>query len=445
MAVLCTAQALEVLGVTVVIVALPEIGADLGLPDSRLQLVVSLYAVMYGSLLLTAGRVADVVDRRLVFAVGIALTLAGAVCCALAGSVAVLLVGRAVQGLGGAVVTPAALSLLTSSFPAGRPRRWAVSCWTAAAAGGGALGLALGGLVVQAAGWRGVFWMLAPLAAAVLVTMWLVVPAQQPAGGQRGLDLAGSATATAGLVLLVWGAGLVEHPDTAPVPPVAVLAAGVALLVGFVLIERRGRNPLIHWSELTHRRFMTANGCAFVNTATTSASGTLVALVASRVLNLDPRDTGLVLLPFSIAVVLGSTTGGFWLRRRLEVGMAAGLAVVAIAMLALAAATSTRSVTGLAVAVGVAGLGLSWAAVTSTSAATAALDERRQGVASGAVNTAAQIGTALGVAVLLSVAAAAGDQSTGTGYAVAFVVAAAIAAAYALLLISRRPVPTQIP
>lgn len=225
-AVLCTAQALEVLGVTVVIVALPEIGADLGLPDSRLQLVISLYAVLYGSLLLTAGRVADLVDRRLVFAVGIALTLIGTLCCALAGSVTVLLLGRAVQGLGGAVVTPAALSLLTSSFPTGRARRWAVSCWTAAAAGGGALGFALGGLVVQAAGWRGVFWMLAPLAAIVLAAMWWVVPAQQPAGTQRGLDLAGSATATAGLVLLVWGAGLVEHPDSAPVPPWVVLAAG---------------------------------------------------------------------------------------------------------------------------------------------------------------------------------------------------------------------------
>jgi hypothetical protein len=110
-----TAQALEVLGVTVGIVALPEIGADLGLPDSQRRLVVSLSAVLYGSLLVTAGRVADVVDKRLVFAVGMALTLAGAVCCALAGSVAVLLLERAAQGLGGAVVTPAALSLPTSS------------------------------------------------------------------------------------------------------------------------------------------------------------------------------------------------------------------------------------------------------------------------------------------------------------------------------------------
>jgi predicted MFS family arabinose efflux permease len=367
-AVLCTAQALEVLGVTVVIVALPEIGADLALPDSQLQLVVSLYAVLYGSLLLTAGRVADIVDRRLVFAVGIGLTLAGAVCCAVAGSATVLLVGRAVQ----------------DQLPTG---------------------------------WRGVFWMLTPIAAVVLVTMWLVVPTQTPVrqttGQRRGLDLAGWATATTGLVLLVWGAGLVEHPDTAPLAPALVLGLGMALLLGFLLIERRSRDPLIRWSELTRGPFMRANGCAFVNTATTSASGTLVALVAYRVLDLSPRETGLVLLPFSIAVVLGSTTGAFWLRRPLEHGMASGLAVVAIAMLALAAATATESVTALAAAVGLAGLGLSWAAVTSTSAATAALAQHRQGVAAAAVNTAAQIGTALGVAVLLSVAATASGPVLG--------------------------------
>lgn len=441
-AVLCTAQALEVLGVTVVIVALPDIGADLQMPDSQLQLVVSLYAVLYGSLLLTAGRVADLADRRLVFAVGIGLTLVGAVCCAVASSVALLLVGRAVQGLGGAVVTPAALSLLITNFATGRARRRAVACWTAAAAGGGALGFAVGGLVVQAAGWRGVFWMLAPLAGLVLATLWLVVPAQPPPlTGRRGLDLAGSSTATAGLVLLVWGAGLVEHPGTAPIPPPLIPALGIALLVGFVLVERRSQDPLIRWSELTHRRFMTANGCAFVNTATTSASGTLVALVSTRVFDLDARSTGLVLLPFSIAVVLGSTTGGWWLRRRLETGMTAGLAVVAVAMLGLAAATLTRSVAGLAGAVALAGLGLSWAALTSTSAATAALDGERQGVASGAVNTAAQIGTALGVAVLITVAAATGDASPARGYATAFVVAAGLAAAYALLLIFQNRTP----
>jgi MFS family permease len=439
MAVLCVAQVLEVLGVTVVIVALPAIGADLDLAGSRLQLVVSLYAVVYGGLLLTAGRLADLVDRRAVFAAGLAVTLVGALGCALAPTSGALLVARAVQGVGGALVTPAALALLTGSFPHGRERRIAVSAWTAAAAGGGAVGFVAGGLLVDVVGWRGVFWLLVPLAAAVLAAVGWLVPSRPPAPSRRALDVPGSLTATTGLVLLVWGAGLVEHPAEAPVPPAAVIVAGIGLLLAFLALERRGRAPLIAWGELTNRAFMTANGAAFVNTATTSASGTLVALVAQRVLGLDARATGLVLLPFSVMVVAGSTTGGWWLRRRPAVGMAAGLATVAVAMLALAAATAAGSVAGLAGAVAVAGLGLSWAAVTSTAAATAALPEARQGVASGAVNTAAQIGTALGVAVLLALAAGVGTGGRSTGYTVAFVAAAALAAVYAALLVVRRP------
>lgn len=163
--VLCVAQALEVLGVTVVIVALPAIGIDLGLATAELQLVVTVYAVLYGGLLLTAGRVCDLLDRRRVFAAGLGLTLVGAACCALAPTGATLLVGRAVHGLGGAVVTPAALSLLTSTFREGPKRSVAVRAWTAAAAGGGAAGLVVGGLVVDATGWRGVFWLLTPVAA----------------------------------------------------------------------------------------------------------------------------------------------------------------------------------------------------------------------------------------------------------------------------------------
>lgn len=441
LATLCVAQVLEVLGVTVVIVALPAIGQDLGIRDAQLQLVVSLYAVLYGGLLLAAGRVADLFDRRKVFAAGLAVTLLGAVWCATAPSGEMLLAGRAVQGLGGAIVTPAALSLLTSSFPEGRSRRVAVSAWTAAAAGGGALGFVVGGLVVDSASWRGVFWVLVPLAGMVLAAIWWTVPAQPAQGTRSGLDLSGCLTATSGLVLLVWGAGLVEDPAAAPVSPVVVIVTGCALLVAFVVIERAGSQPLVAWSELTNRRFMTANGAAFVNTATTSASGTLVALVAQRTLALEPRATGLVLLPFSLAVVLGSGSSSWWLKRRPELGMAAGLGTVAVAMLALAGATARTSVVGLAGAVAIAGLGLSWAAVTSTSAATQALPPERQGVASGAVNTAAQVGTALGVAVLLAVAGLVGVDGQATGYVIAFVVAAALAAVTALLLLLAPPMP----
>jgi MFS family permease len=431
LAVLCGAQVLEVLGVTVVIVALPVIGADLGMAGGVLQLVVSLYAVLYGGLLLAAGRLADVVGRRAVLAVGLGVTGVGTLLCATAATGVLLLVGRAVQGVGGALVTPAALALLTTAFASGAPRRRAISAWTAAAAGGGALGFGAGGVLVDLVGWRAVFWVLTAVAALVLALVRWVVPAGPPVV-RRGLDPAGAATAVTGLVLLVVGAGLVEDPAAAPVPPAVVLLAGALLVVGFVLTQRHGRDPLLDRSALTHGRFLRANGVAFVNTATTSASGTLIALVGAEVFDLGPLVTGLVLLPFSVLVVLGSLAGGFWLRRPEHVGMATGLAVVTLAMGGMALATAVRSLPVLVTAVAVAGLGLSWAAVTSTDAATAALPPERQGAAAGAVNTAAQIGTALGVAGLVTVASVAGDGARG--YVVAFLVAAGLAGAVSLAL-----------
>jgi len=236
-------------------------------------------------------------------------------------------------------------------------------------------------------------------------------------------------------VLLVWGAGLVEHPDDAPVPPPIVIGGGLLLLAAFVLIERRSPHPLIKWTELRNAPFMRANGTAFTNTFTTSASGTLIALVAQRQLGLDAWSTGLILLPFSIMVVIGSTTGRFWLTKPATAGMAAGLAVVSASMVALAVATASSSVPGLAIAIGVAGLGLSWAALTSTSTAMQSVPGERQGTASGAINTAAQIGTALGVATLLTVSSVAGGDDERFGFTIAFVAAAILAALYALTLL----------
>ena len=439
-ATLCGAQVLEVLGVTVVIVALPVVGADLRLDGGRLQLVVSLYAVLYGALLLTAGRLADVLGRRTVLLVGLGVTLLGALLCALAPTGTALLVGRAVQGVGGALVTPAALALLTATFPTGRPRRLAMSAWTAAAAGGGALGFGAGGVLVDALGWRAVFGVLAAVAVVVLAAAWAVPrdshPGDTRAGRRPGLDPAGTATAVGGLVLLVVGTGMVQDPG--PVPAPVVLVAAVALLALFLVTQRRGRDPLLPRAALTDRALLVPLGVAFVSTATTSASGTLVALVAADLLGLGARATGFVLLPFSVMVVVGSAAGGFWLRRPRHVGMAVGLIVVAVAMAGLAVATGARSAPLVAAAVAVAGLGLSWAAVTSTDAATAALPPAQQGTAAGAANTAAQVGTAVGVAVLLTVASL--PRDAGTGFVVAFLCAAAVAAAASLALgLAARP------
>lgn len=177
MATLCAAQVLEVMGVTLVVVALPAIGRDLALDSAQLQLVVSLYAAVYGGLLLTAGRLADLVDRRAVLAGGLAVTLAGALVCALAGSGSALLAGRGGAGPGSRAGDAGGAVAADRELPRGRPRRIAVSAWTAGAAGGGAVGFAVGGPMVDGAGWRGGFWLLVPLAAIVLGVLRWVVPA----------------------------------------------------------------------------------------------------------------------------------------------------------------------------------------------------------------------------------------------------------------------------
>ncbi len=294
MVTVCGAQVLEVLGVTVIIVALPVIAVDLDLPGGQQQLVISLYAVLYGALLLTAGRVGDVVGRRHLLLAGLVVSLVGALGCAVAGTGVVLLVGRAVQGLGGAMVTPAALALVTTAFPTGSSRRTAISAWTAAAAGGGALGFGAGGILVETAGWRAVFWLLAAVAALLTLAACALVPAET--AGQRrgrGFDPAGTLTIEAGLVLLVVGAGQLENPDAGTAAALVMLAASVLLLLAFVATQRFGRDPLLGWAALTNHSFVLACGVAFVNTATTSASGTLVALVAADVFGLRPLLTGL--------------------------------------------------------------------------------------------------------------------------------------------------------
>lgn len=438
LALLCAAQVLNVLGVTVFIVALPAIADDLSLPAGGLQLVVSVYALFFGGLLLAAGRVADVFDRRRVFLVGLAAFIAGSVLCGLAPSAMVLLAGRAVQGLGAALVVPAALSVLTTTFSAQPARRRALGVWTATAAGGGAAGFFLGGIVADTLGWRWVFLLNVPVGLLALAATPRLLTAQSPAGPRRRLDLAGAVIATGGLMLLVWGAARAESAGPAALATWGPAIGGLVLLGAFFLVERRVPDPLLPPGVFRDRALAVPNLVAFVNTATTSASGTLVALVAQQSLGLSARATGVVLLPFSLAVIGGSVLGSRLLTRGARTGMAAGLGLVAAGTVVLAAASAAGAPLALVAGVALSGLGLGWAAVASTAAATAALPAHQQGLASGLVNTAAQLGTAIGVAVLLTIAALRtetllGDgvmagQALVAGFTTALLVAAALAA-----------------
>jgi EmrB/QacA subfamily drug resistance transporter len=451
---LCVAQFVDVLGVTIVIVALPSIGRDLGLPEAQLQWVTSSYALCFGGFLLLAGRAADLYGRRRLFAAGLALFTAASLACGLAEGPAVLVVARAVQGLGAAVAVPAALSLLTTTFPEGPERTRALGVWTAAAAGGGVSGFFLGGVLTGALGWPWVFLVNVPVGVLGLASTPVLLAESRERAAARRLDVAGALTGTGGLVLLVYGFTRAADAGVAAAGTLGPLALAAALLVAFWLVQGRVADPLIPRGVLRSRELVGANLAAFTLTAVTSPAGVLGTLYLQQALGYPPTAAGLALLPFSLAAIAGSFAGA---RLTARIGaratMAWGLATVAAAMLLLARIPThgpgslPRLVAGLVIA----GSGLTCAAVASTAAGTAAAGGDAQGLASGLLNTAAQIGTALGIAALVTIAAArttalAGGEAPGAaqlvaGFRLAFLSAALVALLGALgtLLLVRKP------
>jgi MFS family permease len=455
LALLCVAQFVDVLGVTIVIVALPAIGRDLGLAEQDLQWVASIYALCFGGFLLLAGRAADLYGRRRLFAIGLALFTVASLACGLAGSPAMLVAARALQGLAAAVAVPAALSLLTTTFPDGPERSRALGGWTAAGAGGGVTGFFLGGVLTGTLGWHWVFWVNLPVGALGLALTPLLLAESHDQGAARRLDLAGAVTGTAGLGLLVYGFTHAEQAGLAATGTLAALAVAAALLAGFWLVEGRVADPIAPHRMFRSRALVGANLTAFTLTAVTSPAGVLGTLYLQQALGATATATGIALLPFSLAAIAGSFTGA-WLTARLRARatMALGLATVAGAMLLLSRIPTQRQgglpwlVTGLVIA----GSGLTCASVASTAAGTAAAAGDVQGLASGLLNAAAQIGTAVGIAALVTVAAARTTALAGSGsptpgqlvdgFRLAFLVAALAAllgALVTLLLVPKEP------
>ncbi len=398
---LCSAQFIVVLDATIVAVALPDIRESLGMSPEALQWVVTAYTLTFGGLLIAAGRLGDLAGRRRVFGAGLILFGAASLGCALAPSAPVLVAARALQGVGAALEMPAALALIIATAP---DRERAVALWTAAAAGGGASGWVLGGVLVELLGWPAIFAVNVPLCALGALLIPRVLPESR--GAARGLDVAGSATVTAALALLVLG--LTQLP--------AALPLAAAALVAFATVERRAADPILPARALRRPGFVPANGVALALTATTTPAMFLAILYQQEELGRSPLATGLWCVPFNLAVIAGSALrppGGLF-------AVAAG-----------AAALGTLAPAAIVPAFVVMGLGLGSASVAATSAGTRALPDDDQGIASGVLNAAAQIGTVLGVAALVPL-----------GYTAGFVAAAAaalVAATGSLRTSRRRP------
>jgi EmrB/QacA subfamily drug resistance transporter len=435
---LCVAQFVDVLDVNAVIVALHSIGQDLGFSQAGLQWVVSAYVLFFAGFLLLAGRVADLWGRRRTFVVGLAVFTAASLCCGLSVSKEMLVVSRAFQGLGAATTAPAALSIITTIFAEGRERDRAVAAWTAVAAGGGAAGLLLGGFITDVLGWQWIFFVNVPVGAAGIALSQVLLPESRDPAASRRLDLLGAGTVTSGLVLLVLALTRTEEAGFGSPITLATLGFAAALFGAFVFVERRAADPLVPLRLFRLRGLVGAALVAFAITAATAPVGVLVTLYLQNTLGYPASFAGLAGLPFSLCVIAGSMLGGR-ISGRIggRVTMSLGLAVIAVSALLTAGISAEGGVAYVLAGAALSGLGLGCASVASTARGTSAVEEGKRGLASGFMNTSAQVGTALGLAALLTLAATRtaalydGAESAAealvAGYRLAFLVAAGIA------------------
>jgi MFS family permease len=439
-ALLCLAQFVIVLDATIVAIALPAIQADLGMSTAALGWVVTAYVLTFGGCLLAAGRLADRIGRRRGFVAGLVVFAAGSLGCGLAPSAGALLAGRGVQGLGAAIVAPSALSLLTGIRPHGAPRARALGSWTAAAAGGGASGWVLGGLL-SALDWRLVFLVAVPVAAGGAALAPRILPPGRRTEAVR-VNGRGALLATGGLAALVLGLTLAQERGPGDRATLGALAAALLLLAALAVVELRAAEPLLDLARLRRPGFGGANAVAAMLTATTTPPMLLCTLYAQRVLGMPPAEAGLLFPPFNLAVIGGSLLGPRVARTVGErAAMAGGLLGVAGGVVALLTiAPGGPALPSLLGGFVVTGAGLGVASVASTARGTAALEAADQGLASGLLNTSAQVGTALGLAIIVPLAAARTDALGGgngaqvAGFHLGFAVAALAAAGAGLLV-----------
>jgi EmrB/QacA subfamily drug resistance transporter len=431
----------------IVVVALPEIGRAVGLSAQTLQAVISAYAVASAGFLLLGGRAADLLGRRRIFVAGLALYAAGSLAGSLAPTPEVLLVARAVQGLGGALVFPATLALVNTTFAEGRERNRAVAIWGGAGAAGLVIGVLLGGVLTQAFGWEAVFFVNVPLASIALLLAFALIPADGKRRPGRRFDLPGALTATAGVTLLVFA--FVQGPNLGwgSAGIVACAIGGPLLLVAFAVLERRGRDPLVPPRLLANRNLATAVGIAFLFWATFGSVLYFLTLYLQNVRGYDPLETGVGFLLPTVVVVVGSTFAGQVATRcGLRRTMVAALGVGALGALALGLAMSPNgSYAALIPGLILISIGDGVVFTTMFIAAGTGVDDSEQGVASGIASTSTSIGAAVGLALLVLVAAAGTDGvATANGLSAAVLVIAAVIAATALVALSLGPAPARL-
>lgn len=390
----------------IVVVALPEIGRALGHSAQSLQSVVSAYAVASSGFLLFGGRAADLLGRRRMFITGLALYAGASVTGGLARTPGVLLVARAAQGFGGALVFPATLALINTTFAEGPERNRALAVWGGAGAAGLVVGVLLGGVLTQAFGWESVFFVNVPLAGLAALLSFPLIPGDHARDRTRTFGLPGALSATAGVTLLVYA--LVEGPTLGwgSAPIVGEAACGVFLLGALAIIERRSRDPLLPTRLLTSRNLRVAGAIAFLFMATFGSVLYFLSLYFQDVHHYDALETGVAFLLPTAVVVAGSAAGGRMVTRfGPRAALVGALSVGALGAVALGLSMSpASSYVGLIPGLIALSIGDGVVFTAMFIAAGTGVPDREQGIASAIVSTASGIGAAIGLALLVLVA-----------------------------------------
>jgi EmrB/QacA subfamily drug resistance transporter len=403
----CLAQFMVVLDASVVNIALPSVQRGLHFSAANLQWIVNAYTLVFGGFLLLGGRAADLLGRKRLFVAGVVLFSAASLLNGLAQTSGMLIAGRALQGLGGALVSPAALSIVTTTFTDGTQRTRALGVWSAIAASGAAVGLLVGGVLTDVASWRWVFFVNVPVGVATVMLALRYVAESRLAVARRTFDLAGAVTVTGGLVVLVYAIVKAQAYGWGSTRTLSLGVLAFALLAAFVVIEKRSSAPLVRLSIFRIRALTVADTTLLLVASGMFGMFFFASLYVQQILGYSPLRAGLAFLPVTLGIVIGAGIAQQLIRR---IGVrnvgAVGITIAAAGMLVLTQLpVHGRYLDNLLVGLMPMSIGLGLAFVPITLLGTSGVKREDSGLASGLFNTAQQVGGSLGLAILSTLAA----------------------------------------
>ena len=413
---ICLAQFMVVLDATIVNVALPSIQKDLHLSEGSLQWIINAYTLVFGGFLLLGGRAGDLLGRKRLFLIGLVIFTGASLLDGLASSEGMLVGSRALQGLGAALISPAALSIISTTFAEGAERARALGVWAAIAIGGSAVGLILGGVLTQYFSWPWIFFVNVPVGVAAFLLSLRFVPESRDSEAHRSYDLVGAVTVTSGLMALVYAIVGAQSAGWGSAKTLGFFSLAVVLLAVFVAIELRAKAPLVRLSIFRIRSLLTANVAMFLAMSGMFAMFFFNTLYIQRVLGYGPLKAGIAFLPFTAGIMISAGVASqFAPRLGVRPVAAVGMLLTAAGLLLLTQLPVHGSyAANVLPSIALSSLGMGAVFMPLTLIATTGLDDEDQGLASGLFNTAQQVGGALGLAVLSTLAASRTSSAGGS-------------------------------